>query len=186
MPQAEVMRHLRGAKGSKVLIKAVRKGTDEPIDFRITRDDIPTYSVSAAYMATDSTGYIKVTLFGETTPFEIRTAVGKLKRQGMKHLILDLEDNGGGYLQAATEIAGMFLNQDEMIVYTEGSHAEPARYYNTSPGNKDIDRLVVTVNQFSASASENPLRRGAGPGPRRGGRSPHIRQRTRTATVPFP
>ncbi len=154
MPQAEVMRHLRGAKGSKVLIKAVRKGTDEPIDFRITRDDIPTYSVSAAYMATDSTGYIRVTRFGETTPSEIRTAVGKLKRQGMKHLILDLEDNGGGYLQAATEITGMFLNPDEMIVYTEGSHAEPARYYNTSPGNKDIDRLVVTVNQFSASASE--------------------------------
>lgn len=154
MPQALVMKHLRGPKGSKVLIKVVRKGVKEPVVFRITRDDIPTYSVSASYMANDSIGYVKVTLFGETTPAEVRAAVDKLKGQGMRHLVLDLEDNGGGYLQAATEIAGMFLEPNELIVYTEGTHAEPAHFLNTGSGRKDIDRLVVTVNQFSASASE--------------------------------
>lgn len=154
MPQADVMKRLRGPKGSKVAIKVARKGVAEPIDFIITRDDIPTYSVSATYMASDSVGYIKVTLFGETTPNEVSSAVSKLKKQGMKHLILDLEDNGGGYLQAATEIAGMFLEPDELIVYTEGTHAAPARYTNNGKPISGIGRLIVTVNQYSASASE--------------------------------
>lgn len=154
MPQAQVMKHLRGPKGSKVLIKVVRKGVADPIEFKITRDDIPTYSVSAAYMANDSVGYIKVSLFGETTPAEVRAAMAKLAPKGMKHLVLDLEDNGGGYLQAATEISGMLLEPGELIVYTEGTHAEPAQYLNTTKSRSDIGRVVVTVNQFSASASE--------------------------------
>ncbi|MDE5745923.1 MAG: S41 family peptidase [Paramuribaculum sp.] len=154
MPQADVMKRLRGPKGSKVAIKVSRRGVAEPIDFLITRDDIPTYSVSATYMASDSIGYIKLTLFGETTPDEVKSAVATLKKQGMKHLILDLEDNGGGYLQAATEIAGMFLEPDEMIVYTEGTHTTPMQYTNTGKRDKSIDRVVITVNQYSASASE--------------------------------
>ena len=154
MPQADVMKRLRGPKGSKVAIKVARKGVSNPIDFVITRDDIPTYSVSATYMASDSVGYIKVTLFGETTPNEVAAAIAKLQKQGMKHLILDLEDNGGGYLQAATEIAGMFLEPDELIVYTEGTHAPSTRYTNSSAPHKGIGRLVITVNQYSASASE--------------------------------
>ncbi|MDE5837699.1 MAG: S41 family peptidase [Paramuribaculum sp.] len=154
MPQADVMKRLRGPKGSKVAIKVARKGVSEPIDFLITRDDIPTYSVSATYMASDSVGYIKVTLFGETTPAEVSSAIAKLKKQGMKHLILDLEDNGGGYLQAATEIAGIFLEPDELIVYTEGTHTPSTRYTNSTSPQKGIGRLVITVNQYSASASE--------------------------------
>ena len=154
MPQADVVKKLRGPKGSKVAIKVARKGTAEPIEFNIVRDDIPTYSVNAAYMANDSTGYIKVTLFGETTPKEVRQALDKLYRQGMRHLILDLEDNGGGYLMAACELAGMFLEPGELVVYTEGLNAQPSQYYNTVDKRADVGRLVVTVNQFSASASE--------------------------------
>lgn len=154
MPQTKVIKHLRGPKGSHVKIEVKRKGVAETITFNITRDDIPTYSVSSAYLADDTIGYIKVSLFGLTTPDEVRNAIKKLSRKGMKHLILDLEDNGGGYLGAAIELAGMFLAPDELIVYTEGLHAPAARYTNKSEPIADIDRLIVTVNQFSASASE--------------------------------
>ena len=120
MPQADVMKRLRGPKGSIVKIGALRRGTPGMIYFTIERDDIPTYSVNAAYMADDNTGYIKVTLFGETTAKELAEAIEKLRKQGMTDLILDLEDNGGGYLQAAIDMASMLLDDDALIVYTEG------------------------------------------------------------------
>ena len=125
LPQADAIRHLRGPKGSEVDIKVLRRGVADTISFRIIRDDIPTYSVSSAYMVDPSTGYIKVTLFGETTAHEVRDAIARLRGQGMKQLILDLEDNGGGYLGAAVELAGMFLDKDDLIVYTDGIHTEP-------------------------------------------------------------
>ena len=154
MPQADVMRKLRGPKGSEVDIKVLRRGVTDTISFRIIRDDIPTYSVSAAYMADPATGYIKVTLFGETTANEVRQAIDRLRKQGMTQLILDLEDNGGGYLGAAVELAGMFLDKDDLIVYTDGLHTEPAYYRNPDRGIMTDGRLIITVNQFSASASE--------------------------------
>ena len=154
MPQADVMRKLRGPKGSEVDIKVLRRGVTDTISFRIIRDDIPTYSVSAAYMADPATGYIKVTLFGETTANEVRQAIDRLRKQGMTQLILDLEDNGGGYLGAAVELAGMFLDKDDLIVYTDGLHTEPAYYRNPDKGIMTDGRLIITVNQFSASASE--------------------------------
>ncbi|MCH5319391.1 MAG: S41 family peptidase [Paramuribaculum sp.] len=154
MPQAEVMKHLRGPKGSVVMIKVLRKGTPEPIEFRIVRDEIPTYSVSAAYMADDNTGYIKITLFGETTAKEVSEAMDKLSKQGMKDLIIDLEDNGGGYLSAAVDLADMFLNKGDMVVYTDGLNVKPSFYTNKKDGNMTDGRLIVMVNQYSASASE--------------------------------
>ena len=154
MPQADVMKRLRGPKGSIVKIGALRRGTPGMIYFTIERDDIPTYSVNAAYMADDNTGYIKVTLFGETTAKELAEAIEKLRKQGMTDLILDLEDNGGGYLQAAIDMASMLLDDDALIVYTEG-RVQPATYYNAAKALTKFDgRLVVTVNQYSASASE--------------------------------
>lgn len=154
MPQADVMKRLRGPKGSIVKIGALRRGTPDMIYFTIERDDIPTYSVNAAYMADDNTGYIKVTLFGETTAKELAEAIEKLRAQGMTDLILDLEDNGGGYLQAAIDMASMLLDDESLIVYTEG-RMQPAAYYNASRALTKFDgRLVVTVNQYSASASE--------------------------------
>ena len=154
MPQADVMKRLRGPKGSVVKIGARRRGVPEMIYFTIERDDIPTYSVNAAYMADDNTGYIKATLFGETTARELAEAIVKLQGQGMTDLVLDLEDNGGGYLQAAIDMASMLLDDDALIVYTDGRMA-PATYYNASKAPVKFNgRLVVTVNQYSASASE--------------------------------
>ena len=123
MPQADVMKRLRGPKGSVVKIGARRRGVPEMIYFTIERDDIPTYSVNAAYMADDNTGYIKATLFGETTAKELAEAIVKLQGRGMTDLVLDLEDNGGGYLQAAIDMASMLLDDDALIVYTDGRMA---------------------------------------------------------------
>lgn len=152
MANSDVLKTLRGKKGSRVDLK-VKRG-DNMIDFTIIRDDIPIYSVDAAYMADPQTGYIRVSRFAESTPEEVEKAIRKLSAQGMKNLIIDLEDNGGGYLGAAQGMASLFLNPDDLIVYTSG-RAVPDRQL-TASRTKDygIDRLVVMVNQYSASASE--------------------------------
>lgn len=124
------------------------------IQFRIVRDDIPIASVDAAYMAAPGVGYIRVARFAEETAAEVASAVDKLLPLGMQHLILDLEDNGGGYLNAAYELASMFLQGGDRVVYTDGPRIDPV-YYNVPEGNKPLDgRLVIMVNQNSASASE--------------------------------
>ncbi len=154
LPQNDAMKVMRGPKGSDALLKVLRRGVADTIEFRVVRDDIPTYSVSSAYMADSVTGFIKVTLFSETTADEVRQAVLKLKKQGMRDLIIDLEDNGGGILGAAVEMAGLFLHKDDLIVYTEGRNAPTTHYRNQSEGIMTDGRLVVAVNQYSASASE--------------------------------
>lgn len=151
---SEVMKHLRGPKGSEVKLTVLRRGVAEPLTFNVVRDDIPVYSVDAYYMAAPEIGYIRVSRFAETTPREMAKAYGELRRKGMKHLILDLEDNGGGYLNAATDMAEMFLNKDDLIVYTKGN-AMPSQFYRSeSKPVMDKGRLVIMVNQGSASASE--------------------------------
>ena len=115
-----VMKILRGPKGTEVDVKVKRAGTDEPINFSIIRDDIPIHSVDAAYMAAPGTGYIRVSRFAEDTPAEVAEAIGKLRKQGMTDLIIDLQDNGGGYLHSAYKLAEMFLNRGDLIVYTDG------------------------------------------------------------------
>lgn len=153
MANSEVLKALRGPKGSKVDIK-IKRG-NEMIDFRITRDDIPIYSVDAAYMVDPKTGYIRVSRFADSTPEEMVEAINKLKKQGMKNLMIDLEDNGGGYLGAAVDMASIFIEPGETVVSTKG-RAVPDREYSTNRKffDSDIDRVVVLVNQYSASASE--------------------------------
>lgn len=152
---AQIIQILRGPKGSKVLLKIARKGVDEPIEFLVTRDDIPVYSIDAAYIADEKNGigYIKLARFGETTPAEINEAMKKLTKLGMKHLIIDLEDNTGGYLGSATDLAGRFLNKGDMIVYTL-SPSMGDHYYRAEDQQQFSGRVVVLVNQYSASASE--------------------------------
>lgn len=150
---AQIIKILRGPKGSDVLLKIDRKGVEEPIEFLVTRDDIPVYSVDAAYMADPTTGYIKLARFGESTPAEIDEAMKKLRKQGMKNLILDLEDNTGGYLGSATDLAGRFLNKGDMIVYTL-SPSMGDNYYRAEKNTEFDGKVVVLVNQYSASASE--------------------------------
>lgn len=153
MVNSEVLNTLRGEKGTKVNLK-VKRG-EQMIDFSLKRDDIPIYSVDAVYMADPATGYIRVSRFAESTPDEVQEAMAKLKKQGMKNLIIDLEDNSGGYLGAAVGMASQFLEPGDVVVSTRG-RVSPERVFKTMSKyiNHDVDRLVVMVNQYSASASE--------------------------------
>ena len=156
MKTKQIMKMLRGPKGTTVEISVLRRSQKEPIVFRITRDNIPIYSVDAAYMIDEAskTGYVRVSRFGANTAKEMNAALDSLKAAGMKQLILDLSDNGGGYLNSAVEMANEFLDKNQTIVYTEGRNWE--RSDATAKGNGKYKKmnLVVVVNQYSASAAE--------------------------------
>ena len=159
MKNTDIMKRLRGPKGTKVDVKVLRRnyGTSDTIDFRITRADIPIYSVDAAYMVDDKTGYIRLNRFAAETADEVIKSLKNLKKQGMDRLILDLTDNGGGYLNAAVEFLGEFLTPGQMTVYTEGLNSPRIDNFAQPSGLKplfDEGRLVVMTNQYSASASE--------------------------------
>ena len=154
LPNSAILKILRGEKGSKVNLKVKRGGQPELIDFVVVRDDIPIHSVDAAYMANDSTGYIRVSRFAEDTADEVAEAVDRLRAKGMKNLMLDLQDNGGGYLGAAVELASQFLSKGDPVVFTKGLHSQPAYYNLDKDGNLRDLKVVVLVNQYSASASE--------------------------------
>lgn len=152
-PREAIMKMLRGPKGTRVKIDVVRSGLDHPLSFNITRDDIPIYSVDAAYMVDDTNGYVRVSRFAQDTPEELRRAIRDLRRKGMKNIIIDLETNGGGYLRSAFEMAELFLNKGDLIVFTDGERVNPI-YYNAESNGDFKGRVVVMVNQYSASASE--------------------------------
>lgn len=154
LPNSRIIKTLRGPKGSEVDLKVLRRGEAQPIVFHVVRDDIPVYSVDAAYMADPTTGYIRVSRFGEETDKEFEAALEKLHKQGMKNLIVDLEDNGGGYLQAAHQLASHFLDKGDMVVYTDAPKMGRTVYAVEKPGNFNKGRLVIMANQYSASASE--------------------------------
>lgn len=161
-----VRERLLGDKGSKVVLGIKRKKDPKILKFDVLRDKIPLFSVAAAYMATDKTGYIKVTSFARTTPDELTEAIAMLEKQGMKNLILDLQGNGGGLLHVAKYMADEFLDKDKLIVYSEGRSQSRrdelandknsyGQFYNESKkGNFEKGKLVVLVDENSASASE--------------------------------
>ena len=150
----EIMRRLRGPKGSEVQLKIMRRGIDELLNFTVKRDKIPVYSLDASYMATPTIGYIKINRFGATTHNEFMKALSRLKQQGMKHLVLDLQGNGGGYLKAAIDIANEFLSSKELIVYTEGKKSTRSEFVAKGNGRFQQGRLAVLVDEYAASASE--------------------------------
>lgn len=153
-PNNDVIKMLRGKKGTKVNVKILRKGFNDLLAFTITRDKIPIYSLDASYMVDKQTGYVKLSRFGATTHEEFREACKKLQKQGMQNLILDLEYNGGGYLSAAIDIAKEFLDKKELIVYTEGTrHPKREERANGYGGLRD-GKLIILINEGSASASE--------------------------------
>lgn len=159
MKNTDIMKRLRGPKGTNVDVKVLRRnhGLQDTIDFRVTRADIPIYSVDAAYMVDDQTGYIRLNRFAADTSEEVSKAMKDLKKKGMDRLILDLTDNGGGYLNAAVELLGEYLQPGQMTVYTEGLNSPRNDNHAAPSGSKplfDTGRLVVMVNQYSASASE--------------------------------
>ena len=151
---SDVTEKLRGAKDTKVNIGIRRSAEENAIEFEITRDKIPIHSLDAAYMATDKIGYIKLNRFAKTTMTEFKEALAKLEKQGMEDLILDLQGNGGGLLETSIELADEFLQANQLIVYTEGRSYMRRDAVATSKGNFQEGRLVVLIDEGSASASE--------------------------------
>lgn len=154
MKNNDIMKRLRGPKGTAVDVEVKRRGVPDLIEFRITRDNIPLYSVDASYMIDGVTGYIHITRFAQDTHKEVAEAMKKLKRQGMKKLIVDVENNGGGYMNSAVEISNMFLQPGELIVYTDSPRMNPYYFYAEGSNDAFSGPVVVMVNQYSASASE--------------------------------
>lgn len=154
LKNTDIMKRLRGPKGTKVNIKVKRGSNAELLEFRITRDDIPLNSIDAVYMADGKTGYIRLSRFAATSYKEFKDAITKLKKQGMQQLILDLTDNGGGYMQIAAQIANEMLNRGNLIVYTHGRKSPRQNLNADGSGTFRTQKVVVMINQFSASASE--------------------------------
>lgn len=154
MPKEEIMKRLRGKRGSQVKIGVVRRGINGIVDFTVTRDQIPVTTVDAYYMLTPEIGYIRFSSFGLATIREVKNALRDLSKKGMKKLVLDLQGNGGGFLNAAVEICNEFLSKDEMIVYTHGRAVRDETFRANGEGNYQKMPLVVLVDEYSASAAE--------------------------------
>ena len=153
MSNRDIMSRLRGAKGTAVRLNVLRRGVGL-IPFVVIRDRIPIYSIAAHYMASPAIGYIRIDRFAATTHEEFLKAVADLKKKGMKDLIIDLESNGGGYLNAANDMANEFLEKSQVIVYTEGRTQPRSDFFAEGNGTLRDTRVVVMVNDYSASASE--------------------------------
>ena len=154
MKNTDIMKRLRGPEGTKVDVGVLRKGSKGPIAFRITRAQIPIYSIDASYMVDGKTGYIRVSRFAATTHDEFVEALDKLREEGMTQLILDLQGNGGGYLLSAVDMANEFLNDGQLIVYTEGDKAPRSEAIAEGTGTFNQGKVVILVDESSASSSE--------------------------------
>ncbi len=154
MEDTNVMKHLKGVKGSKVKLGIKRHGTPDLQYFTVVRGDIPVISVDAYYMMNERTGYLHVKNFGEQTYAEMLVALANLNMEGMKGLIIDLRGNGGGYMLTAIQMVNEFLPGGKLIVYTEGRKSPREEFPSDGRGTFQKLPLVVLVDEFSASASE--------------------------------
>ncbi len=154
MSRENIMKRLRGKKGTKVSLGVVRRGIKDMLRFKVTRDKIPVNSVDASYMIRPGIGYVCISSFGATTHEEFMNAVDSLRLHGMRDLIIDLQNNGGGYLQSAAQICNEFLERGDLIVYTKGSRAPRQEYKAHGNGKLQEGRIVVLTNEYTASAAE--------------------------------
>lgn len=154
MQRADIMRRLRGPRGTKVRLGIRRRGVGDLLTFTVTRAKIPVYTLDAYYMIRPRLGYIRIGSFGATTYGEFMHAADSLQRAGMRDLIVDLQDNGGGYLQAAVKIAEEFLQKNDLIVYTEGRAQRRIDYKADGGGKLLKGKVYVLVNEYTASAAE--------------------------------
>jgi len=154
LKNTDVFDMLRGEKGTRVDLKILRKDTPKLMDFTIIRDKIPIFSLDASYMIDESTGYIKLNKFSATTTDEFVDAMKELQQENIQNLILDLRGNGGGYLKSAIEISDQFLKDGKLVVFTEGLNDPKHEYKATGKGTFENGKLVVLVDEGSASASE--------------------------------
>lgn len=150
----QIIQKLKGKKGTKVKIKVKRGSKKKLLPFTITRDKIPLYSVDAGYMLNNNTGYIKISRFSATTHQEFVSKVQKLGEEGLKHLVIDLRQNPGGYLTAATKILDQLFSDAKMLVYTEGRSYKKSEYKSTGRTIVDIEKVSLLIDEGSASASE--------------------------------
>jgi carboxyl-terminal processing protease len=154
LPSDSIVGRLRGPKGTQVNVAISRRNVEELLSFDIIRDNIPLYSVDVSYMVKPDIGFLKLNKFSATTEEEFIHAVSQLREQGMKKLILDLRENGGGYMNAAVFIADQFLSGEELIVYTQGK-ARDKQDFLSSPGGLCTDlEVAILIDENSASASE--------------------------------
>ena len=154
MSQESIMKRLRGPKGTRVKLGINRRGVNELLYFTVVRDKIPVNTVDAAYMIRPGVGYIKISSFGATTVEEFESKLSELRGKGATSLILDLQGNGGGLLMAAVGLANEFLGRDQMVVYTEGRRSPKSGYVADGRGRFRDGKLVVLIDEYSASASE--------------------------------
>lgn len=154
MSKEEIMKRLRGPKGTKVRLGVVRTGIKNKLLFTVVRDKIPVHSIDATYMIRPGIGYIRIGNFGAQTYDEFIESLNQLKELGMKDLILDLQENGGGYLKAAVDIADEFLQKGDLIVYTEGRMTSRSEYRAHGHGKFSEGKVVVLVDSYTASAAE--------------------------------
>ncbi len=148
----KVIEQIRGKRGSAVELLVKRDNIHK--NFLVKRDRILVSSIDAAYLIDNQNAYVKISKFGAQTDEDFHNSLVKLKKQGMKNLILDLRDNGGGYLNSATALADEFLKDQELIVYTEGLHEPRTDYYAGPKGEFEQGKLVILINENTASASE--------------------------------
>lgn len=154
LPRSAMMGKIRGKKGTFVQLMVARQGIATPTLFNIKRGRVDISSIDAAYMLNFETAYVRISKFGANTDKDFVDIVRALKTKGMQKLVLDLRDNGGGYVSAATGLANQFLQENKLIVYTEGKHEPRTDYFTTGGGEFEQGKLAVLINENSASASE--------------------------------
>ena len=154
MQSTEVMKHLKGEKGTEVKLEVIRRKDKDPLTFTVVRGDIPVESVDASFLVDDEIGYVRIKNFGENTFAEMLATLAHLHFNGMKSLIIDLRGNRGGYMHPSIQMANEFLDEDQLIVYTEGSKVKREDYRSNGLGSFKHLPLVVLVDEMSASSSE--------------------------------
>lgn len=154
LTNARVNKVLRGNKDSQLLMTVIAANDKAPHPVSIKRDHVDLSSMDAAYMLNPATGYIKISKFASTTDADFRSALTKLKADGMQKLVLDIRGNGGGYLNTATALADEFLTKKQLIVYTKGVHEPRTDYFATDSGKFQSGKLALLIDEYSASASE--------------------------------
>jgi carboxyl-terminal processing protease len=154
LPRSAMMGKIKGKKGTTVQLTIQRQGVANPLLFSIKRGKVELSSIDAAYMVNAETAYIRIGKFGATTDADFTNVIKALKAKGMKKMVLDLRDNGGGYLTAATALANQFFPENKLVVYTEGKHDPRTEYFTTGGGEFEQGKLAVLINENSASASE--------------------------------
>jgi len=154
LPRDQMIGKIKGKKGTPVKLTIVHPGSNEAVLLTVKRDRVKVSTIDAAYMLNAEVGFVRISKFGADTDKDFVDAINELKVKGMKKLVLDLRDNGGGYLTAATGLANQILEENKLIVYTEGKHQPRTDYIATGGGAFQNGKLAVLINENSASASE--------------------------------